>query len=283
MMLAFQALGGSGAILALPGIDMLDAASRHFFDVKASEAIKLAGGEEDAPMLSRMAAFGVPGLKGMDLTNYVGPGGFQELTMGLLGPTVSDVAGWGEFFASAWKDITGPAGRIQGPTVERWMQKTMPAQIRRFDRGFRLGSGKDILGRTVQAPGEVRNPYSGKLIYRPDERLRTVFGMELRAGVGVPDIRTSVARMKDEIVDRETKSYNDARESFRRQIALAHLSGDRQGAQTLQLRAQGAGFAFTPAQIRNAIEVFGATAAERREMRSPKAIRTEMEDYFLGF
>src|SRR5690606_23165596 len=102
-----------------------DAASRHFFDVKASEAIKLEGGREDSSNIARLAAFGVPGLFGVDLTNYVGPGGFDQLTMGLMGPTVSDANSWRRFFGQALKDIKS-TGYLQPTTINTWMQQVMP-------------------------------------------------------------------------------------------------------------------------------------------------------------
>lgn len=277
LMLTFQVLGGAGAILALPGVDLTDAASRHFFDVKASEAIKLEGGREDAPALSRFAAFGLPGFKGVDLTNYIGPGGFDTLTMGLLGPTVSDITAWGAFFGEALRDVK-TAGGLQAPTVNAWMQKVMPAQLRRIQRGVLIGSGRDIFrfGAEVQAPGEVRNPYSGKLLYRPADRVREAW----RTSLGIPEMRVEMNRMKDDIVTRETEAHRVTRESFRRQIALAMLAGQMQEANRLRVRAHAVGIVFTPSDLKRAVDGFSKDAGERRAGRTPRALRTEFEDLY---
>lgn len=264
MMAMFQALGGAGAILALPGADVADAASRYFFDVKASEAIKLEGGREDSGVIGRFAAFGAPGLFNADLTNYIGPGGFSQLTMGLMGPTVSDLGAWKDFFAQGLRDVKS-TGYLQPPTINAWMQRVMPAQIRRFTRGA-----------AIYETGEVRNPYSGKLIYRPDDRLKA----GLATGIGIPTVQMSMERIQDDIITRETESHRASRESYRRQIALAALQGEAGEVQRLTRQAGEAGYVFTPRDVQSAVKAFSLTGGERRERRTPTALRSEFEEFF---
>ena len=264
MMLMFQALGGAGSILALPGVEWADAASRHFFDVKASEAIKLEGGRDDSGAIGRFAAFGLPGLANIDLTNYIGPGGFSQMMMGLMGPTISDAGAWTRFLGQAVKDVK-TTGYLQPPTVNAWLQQVMPAQIRRFTRGA-----------AIYETGEARNPYSGKLVYRPDDRLKAA----VAEGIGIPQVRMSMERIQDDILTRETESYRNARESYRRQIALANLNGQPGDVQELLNRASSSGFVFAPRDIRSAVNAFSLTGGERRERRTPKAMRTEFEDFY---
>ena len=264
MAVAFQALGGAGAILAVPGIDLIDNASRYFFDVKISEAIKLEGGKEDSGKLARFAAFGAPGLFNADLTNYIGPGGFDQLTMGLLGPTVSDLGAWKNFIGQGLKDID-TTGYLQPTTINTWMQQVMPAQLRRYTRG-----------KAIYDTGEVRNAYSGKLIYRPEDRLKSA----LATGIGIPKVADSLERIQDGILARETDGYRKARESYRRQIALASIAKDTGEIRRLQTQASAAGYVFTPQDIRRAVGTFSKTSRERRELRTPIALRTEFEDFF---
>ncbi len=267
MMLSFQAVGGVGSILALPGIDLIDDhLSRYFFDVKASEAIKLEGGKDDSSNLSRFLAFGVPGMlpTRADLTNYVGPGGFSALTMGLLGPTVSDLQSLFQFSSEAAKDIKS-TGFVQPGTINNLAQRIMPAQVRRYTRGSEL-----------MQTGEMRNAYSGKLIYRPDERVRA----GLREMIGMPTIEKSVERLQDDIVDRQVREYRRVREGYRRQIALASVRGNTVELQRLLQQASANGYNFSPADVRRAVEAFSMTSAERRQARTPRDMRTEFEEFF---
>jgi len=87
-------------------------------------------------------------------------------------------------------------------------------------------------------------------------------------------------RIQDDILTRETEAYRNSRESYRRQIALASIEGRGSDVQRLMQRAASSGFIFTPRDVRSAVEAFSLTGGERREKRTPKALRTEFETFF---
>ncbi len=124
--------------------------------------------------------------------------------------------------------------------------------------------------------GEMRNAYSGKLIYRPDDRVRS----GLKEMIGIPTIEKSVERIQDDIVDRQVREYRRVREGYRRQIALASVRGNTVELQRLLQQASANGYNFSPADVRRAVEAFSMTSAERRQARTPKDMRTEFEEFF---
>lgn len=272
MLVAMQAVGGMSGVLALPGLDLIDAASKLMFDTQLSEGLKVGAFQaaergEGAGGLTTFTAFGAPGLLGLDLSNYVGPGGFAEMMRGWAGPTLSDANTLRTFLGSSVRDIR-TVGRVTPDTYNAFFQRAMPSQIRRIDRG-----------QAVLESGEVRNPYSGKLIYRPTDRLR-VAALE---AIGAPDLRLSVERTIDDVVNRKVAAYRDARNSYRKQIGLALIAGDQAEASRLQREAAAGGISFSPAQLRSAVESFQRPAAERRERRTPVDIRDDLlEFYDLG-
>jgi hypothetical protein len=269
MLFAFQTVGGIGSVLAVPGLDLVNSASRFMFDTKMSEALTLGSARaeargETAGGLTRFTAFGAPGLLGIDMSNYVGPGGFSELMRGWAGPGISDIATVGRFLGGAMKDIDSQ-GRVSPSTYNAFLQRAMPAQIRRLQRGL-----------AIIDSGEVRNPYSAKLIYRPEDRMR----VGVMQAIGAPDVRLTVERTMDEVVNRKVEGYREARESYRKQIGLALLENRHEEARVLQERARAAGVNFDARDLRSAVRSFSQPAAERRERRSPVDIRDDLREFY---
>lgn len=272
MLVAMQAVGGLSGVLALPGLDLIDAASKLMFDTKLSEGLRVGAFQatergEGAGGLINFTAFGAPGLLGpfsVDLSNYVGPGGFAEMMRGWAGPTLSDANNLRTFLGGSLRDIRS-VGRVTPDTYNAFFQRVMPSQIRRITRGL------DVL-----ETGEVRNPYSGKLIYRPADRLR-VAAFE---AIGAPDLRLSVERTIDDVVNRKVAAYRDARASYRKQIGLALSRRDQAEASRLQREAATGGIVFDAAEMRSALESFQRPAAERRERRTPVDIRDDLLEFY---
>lgn len=267
MLFAMHMLGGMGTLLALPGIDLVNEASKLLFDMKLSEALPIGAGQargEDDLKLAQFAAFGAPGFFDIDMSNYVGPGGFNELLRGIWGPTGSDVKELGKFVVGAMNDLDSQ-DRVSPTTWNNFAQRVMPAQLRRLERGL------EIIG-----TGEVRNPYSGKLVYQPEKRLP----VGLLQILGPPDLETSVHRAYDDYTTRKVRHYREARESFRKQIALALINGDAAASRQLQAEAAATGITFTPQQVRAAVESFSKTADERRRDRTPRDLRDELAPFF---
>lgn len=262
---ALVALGGISSILAVPGADIIDSAGLLFSDQKFSESLKINDARVRAnpesttlsKTVSRFAAYGAPGLAGVDISNYLGPGSLWELSRGILGPGISDANALFDFVKESTRDLR-VQGRVQEGTYSRFVRAVMPSQIRR---------GKTAVG--IMQTGEVRSPYSGKLLYQPERRVRAA----LAAGFGAPLADASSQRAVDDVVNRISTSYRDVRESYRKQIALATLHGDPGRARSLQTRAGRAGFTFSPSDVQNALKDFSANADQRRQARTPKDLR----------
>lgn len=258
MLLAFSATGGLATLTAMPGADLLDAASGLVFDRRLSEALR-SGGEENG-VLTRSVVFGLPGLIGADLSRHVGPGGVMDLTRGWAGPAVSDAVSFGPFLAGATRDIT-TAGTVTSGTYNALFQRVIPSQVRRAERAW-----------GILDTGEVRNPYSNKLIYRPQDRMRAA-AVE---AIGFPTTEMAAERALDDAVQRQITRYREVRGSYGRKLGLAR--GGEVG-QILR-EARGRGFEFTPSDIRRWQKEMQKTGAERREARTPVDLRVELEGLF---
>jgi hypothetical protein len=275
MLAGFQAVGGAGTLLTIPGLDLVDHASALFFDVKLSEALKIGAErarEADATVggLTQFAAFGLPGMfavgeGGLDMSRGVGLGGFMEITEGWAGPTGSDIGTLFNFSKAALADISGPRGRVHEETAATALRQLVPSQVRRIMNAY------DII-----STGEVRSPYTGKLVYRPEDRMRSA----IAAAVGTPEVERTTAMAHDQFVNRQITAYRSARDSYRKQIALALLQGRTGEAEELRQRALTAGIVFTEQDLRRAIESFSQTAAERRAQRAPVDIREDMREFY---
>jgi len=266
------ALGGVSAVLAVPGADIIDSAGLLFSDRKLSEALKgieaTTQADPDATALTkavtRFSAYGAPGLAGVDLSNYLGPGSLWEVTRGLLGPGLSDAKALMEFVGTSAKELQ-VQGRVQEDTYSRFVRAIVPSQVRR------IKTASNILN-----TGEIRSPYSGKLVYQPERRVRAAFA----AAFGAPLTDASSQRAVDDVVNRTSTAYRDVRESYRKQIALAQLSGDAGEARKLQVRAGRAGFSFDASDIQRALRDFSKNADERRRLRTPTDLRQRfLEDF----
>ena len=81
----------------------------------------------------------------------------------------------GTFLAEAAADFKS-AGIIAPETKARFVGRLMPSSMRRMSRAASIAS-----------TGEVRNPYSGKLIYQPHSRAWSA----TRAAIGIPELDQS--------------------------------------------------------------------------------------------
>jgi hypothetical protein len=264
LMATFQALGGMSSLLAMPGADLVDYASRFMFDEKLSESLKIAGGDDDAPALTRYAAFGLPGLRGLDFSNSVGPGGIADLTRGWMGPAASDLGAYAAFMGGVVRD-QAKHGEVRPETMNAFLQKALPSQVRRI-----------LLGLDIIDSGEVRNPYTQKLTYRPEERLR----VGVLQAIGAPTARLTQERMMDEVVQRKIDSYSEARASYRQQVALAFIEGRNDEAQAALQRARAQGIHFRPRDLRTAMRDYSAGARERRRERTPNVLRDDLLEFY---
>lgn len=264
LLVSFQALGGLGSLLNMPGADLVDNASRFMFDQKMSEALKVSGGGDDANPFTRFAAFGLPGLRGLDISRSVGPGGIADLHRGWMGPGAGDLAAYGKFAGGVVSDHF-KYGSTRPETWNAFLQKALPSQARRT-----------LLGLDIIDSGEVRNPYSGKLVYRPDDRLR----VGILQAIGAPTARMSQELAMDEVVQRKIDSYREARASYRQQVALALVGGRQAEAQAALERARASGVIFQPRDLRQAVRDYSSNARERREDRTPLALRDDLLSFY---
>lgn len=262
---ALMATGGLSSFLMLPGVDVLDAAGVMFADKKMSEGLAAADiqtqDDEDVNKVVRLASYGLPGLVGVDLSNYLGPGSIWEMTRGLLGPTGSDLGSFATFVKDAGNDFL-VEGHINPRSFNKFARAVAPSQLRRINDGLK-----------IMDTGEIRNPYSGKLLYRPEER----FLAAVQSAVGASHTDVESQRRVDDFIQRQTLAYRDVRESYRRQIATAIIRGDTQTSQLLQARARQSGILFDANDLRRAVRSFSRDAEERRNLRTP----TDLRERFL--
>ena len=263
---ALIALGGFSSFLNLPGADFVDAGGLLLYDKKLSEALgaaDLAKTEtEEEDKLTRLAAYGLPGLANVDLSNYLGPGSIWEMTRGLLGPTAGDIGALTTYVKDSGTEFLATGTLSQAP-LRKFMREVMPSQLRRLKDGI-----------NIMRDGDVRNPYSGKLLYRPEERMHSA----IQTMIGAPMADVESSRAVDDFIQRQTEAYRTTRESYRRQIATSLIRGDTATATLLQNRAQNAGISFTPADVRRAVTSFQRDAEERRSLRTPLDLRQRFLD-----
>ena len=264
MMASFAALGGAGALLNMPGADLVNVASGLLFDKRLDEIANIEGGKAGAPAMTRALTFGAFGLAGLDMSDYVGPGGFHSLLQGWAGPFGSDAIATTKFLAKAPLEFVSN-GKVNEETYNEFFQRVLPSQIRRISRGM------DIIG-----SGEVRNAYTHKLIYNPESRMR--------AGAlqmfGAPPVEMTAERAADAYITRTATRYNETRASYGRALGVALNRGDTAEVNAIITEARSKGFMFKPSDIKRWQKTMGQTAAQRRERRTPLALRAEMEDLY---
>ena len=126
-----------------------------FFDKSISDvmAINVAGDRTNP--VARAISYGVPGLIGVNLTDYAGIGSLKEITRGLYGPAIADTKSTYDFLVESVADVAS-VGVVRDETYNRFFQKVQPSAYRRLRRGL------DILH-----TGRVNDPVTGNLIYKP--------------------------------------------------------------------------------------------------------------------
>lgn len=255
-------VGGMSLLLNMPGSDVVDSASTLFFDEKLSEAIRVRG--EGADTLPRTILFGLPGIFDVDMSDRVGVGTVRDITDGLFGPAVSDTQSFFRFLKDAVVDI-GATGSVTQGTKASFVQSVMPTAIR---RALRAGDIVDT--------GEVRDPYSGKLIYKPADRYDTA----LREFIGLPTLEMQKERAADRIVERARERYIRARTSFAKDAARAANEGRSEEIQSVIAEARRSGYELDNRTIRYWQRELRKPGAERRRRRTPKQLREDMEELF---
>jgi hypothetical protein len=257
-----QAMGGIALFLNTPLTDLLNFGSGLVMDANAEEIAKLWPGEDPA---KRMLIYGMPGIVDLDVSDYMGVGSISDFTRGPLGPAVSDVNWIRKFFGQMAADYH-TTGRVSNETANMLVQRVAPSQIRRLIRAA------DILG-----TGEVRNPYTAKLIYRADERLGGLLYETTRESAGFPRIGMQQERLADAIASRVTEHHNRVRSSYSKDIAFAIRSGDRAKALKLQADARESGINIDQRSIDYQLKELARPGEERRRRRLPKDLREQFE------
>lgn len=258
---AVWALGGMSLFMNMPGTDIVNAASTMFFDRKLDEAMALSA---DEGLAQRGLYFGLAGFANIDMSDYVGLGMVNEITNGVFGPATSDAKHLYEFLKNAAIDIKSN-GFISTGTSTAFVQQASPAAIRRAMRGYDIFS-----------TGEVRNPYTNKLVYRPANRLRAA----VQQTVGFPELEMTQQRAADAITTRVRDSYLKGRTTFAKEAAQAIREGRPDEAQRVISEAKASGFDLDQRTIRYWTKEMGATADERRMRRTPAQLRAEYTELF---
>lgn len=266
-------LGGASLMLNTPGAGLVDKASGVFMDGKLSEKLKagdIAGLDPQEDPLDKLVVFGLPGLLGdIDISDYVGTGKISEITRGLAGPAVSDLQTVADFVTNAAKDVQatgGPGtGRISDETKTAFLQQIMPSAARRAERAF-----------DIAKTGDVRNPYTGKLIYRPQERYQTAFFKFL----GAPSTRAQQERAMDAIAGEARRRYVQNHSALARKAAKAALEGDTDRVARIRREAAEMGVPISDRSLQFQRRALQNPAALRRRRRTPQALRQELDNLF---
>lgn len=259
---SLMAISGMGVIMNMAPVDLLDSASSAFFHKSVSEALAIDVVGDRDNYAAKLFAYGVPGMFGVNITDYAGIGSVKEVTRGLHGPSVSDAYETWNFMKEAVADITS-GGVIRDETRNAYLQKVLPSAIRRFGRAYGLLEN-----------GEVNDPVSGQLIYKPQDRARTAFF----TGVGFPTVEYTQRRAVADVAGRVKERYIRVNRDLAREAAEAILAGEPGRVQNLRNRARERGFELTDQSIKYQIKNLGMDASERMLRRTPVQRRQEVLD-----
>lgn len=258
---ALQALGGLSVMFNLPGTELVDMASASFFDREISEAVKVGAGDDWA---GRFVAFGGPGPAGIDLSDNIGIGAVREVTKGFFGPAKDDAVALFEFGRDATADLAA-FGRVSDSTKNRTLQRVMPSAMRRLSRAH-----------DVVATGDVRNPYTGKLVYRPEDRYATAAQM----AIGFSPIEVTQEREADQIVKRARERYIRGRLGFANEAAMAALRGDAATVHRTLAEAKRHGYQIDERTLQARMKELSKDAKERRARMTPVQLREHYSALF---
>ena len=264
---AAGAMGGAGLLLNIPGADLIDKSSTIFFDRKISEALDIKS--EDSIWASAVA-FGLPGMVGVDVSDYVGVGGLDDLARGVAGPAGSDLKSVADFIWNAALDIKASGGllnngRISQETADRFVQKITPSTVRKVMRSY------DIV-----KTGDVKNPYTGKLIYQPENRFKTA----LIQALGAPETRMTVESSMDAIATRARNDYIRGRRDYAREAARAALSGNSEDLAIIRQQARASGYMIDNETLGYYMKDLRRPARERRGRSLPIQLRADLEELY---
>lgn len=258
------AFGGMSLLINMPGADIVNMASGVFSDAKITEWMRMEGGERDASAAKRMLLFGLPGLFDADISDYLGVGSISELTSGIFGPAADDLSSVVKFAYNGTKDFLG-TGKVTAATRQAFVAEATPTVIRRARLGWEIA-------RT----GEVRSPYTSKLIYRPEERVKAA----MLTAFGPPPLELQAERAQDAVAARTREEYLRARTSYLRETAMAVIAGDAAEVQNKLREARAAGHIIDAGDLKRYVTLMRQTADERRHNRTPKALRAEAQELF---
>jgi hypothetical protein len=260
--LAMQTLGGLAIFTNIPGGDLVDKGKAMFFNSTFEEDLTMAA--ENGFM--KWTAFGFPGLVGIDLHDYVGVGGFGELARGFLGPIGSDIKALKDYVRDVAAD-NAVGGFTRDETTDAFLRKILPSAIRRAETGFEIAKS-----------GEVRDPYTRKLVYKPAARLREA----ITAGIGAPTIELQIQRSMDRVHNRVVDRWTRSRTALAKEAALAYLRGEPENAQEILRRAKASGFPISGQSFRYWVKELQRESGERRRRRTPPALRSreDMVEYW---
>jgi len=258
---SLAALGGVSLMLNMPGGEMVDNASLAFSNKKVSETIRLT---DKGNPLTRFALFGVPGLFNVDLSDFVGIGSVSDITSSLFGPAISDATATAKFIVDGATDFTA-GGSVRDETKDRFLQQVMPSAIRRALRG------KDIFD-----TGEVRSPYSGKLLYKPEARMREAFA----TGIGIPSLRLQEERAADIVTTRATTNYRNTYTSYAKEAAESTRQGNSEASRQVLREAKAAGYNISSTSLNYWIRELSKTGAQRRRSRLPTVLREDLSELY---
>jgi hypothetical protein len=126
------------------------------------------------------------------------------------------------------------------------------------------------------ATGEVRSPYNGKLIYRPEDRLRT----GIKQAIGAPTIELTQQRAMDMIAAEAIERYRRLNTSFAKEAAMAIIKGEGGRVPSIRGEARAAGIILEERSIRYQVKQLQRDANMRRRRRIPKALRQDLDELY---
>jgi hypothetical protein len=258
---SLTAMGGISMLFNMPGPDIAANASLLWSHEKLDEKLHMKANDS---MAWRAVAFGLPGVVGVNLSDHIGVGNIADITSGILGPFGKDALALSTFMKNASVDYAA-GGSISDDTKRAFLQVAMPSTLRRLQRGY-----------DIAHTGNVRAPYTGKLLYQPENRLREAW----LTAVGAPTMQLSYEQTANVIVERQRAGYVRAHSSFAKEMALAIMNNKPEVYQQTLQEANAAGHMYTGTDITRWVREMRKPAAERRQQRTPRALRQDLMDLF---
>ncbi len=264
-----SAMGGVGALLSLPGLNLADVLVGERRGERASETVK-----RRLPRIGRgiFGALGFDAEQSLALNSIMAGrqfagdvGAFNEIVDLSLGPGGKDALALGTFLAAGVERlVTGEEGLDQRTRV-RLARQLLPVAARRGLDAMRIARDKVVV-----------QPTTGTPVFTPSNVTKEV---ALTLG-GFRSIERSEREREVFTNLRVSKQLAERRSSAVRRILEAEKAGDRRKALEIRREARAKGIPITNTMLSRARAEQGKTTLEKAQERLPRRARRGIEERF---